>query len=282
MVLLVAMLAMWLGGGWYSAYRISTTPAARAEKARLSLLAEEDLQTEEAARQAKGQARSKKPKVQNVTASLPATARETAKTAATRRGEAAEQARAALFRAIISGYVSKIDAALAAAPREVRDGDAGEEARAWRETLETYHQQEESEARKLAAAQAEEMEAPAQPQAMGAGPEAPAQPQETDTELEAPVQSQETEAEPEAPAPASLSAPMPSRGHIVIDGANVGHFRSSSAVVRMGRHCNFHADSWRQIELVRQYYKAQGFLNVHVNIVAIRTRRLTLCFRVSV
>ena len=120
---------------------------------------------EEAAEQAKGQARPKKSKKKNKAGhaaatgnesneALPAAAPAPPPTAASKPAEsAAERAGAALRGAIASGGLSALEAALAAAPGEVREGGVGAEARAQCDRLLEAQQEAEAEAARLAAAE---------------------------------------------------------------------------------------------------------------------------------
>ena len=67
---------------------------------------------------------------------------------------AAERAEAALRAAIAGGRLSALEAALAAAPREVREGGVGAEARAWCSKLLKAQQEAEREAKQAAAREA--------------------------------------------------------------------------------------------------------------------------------
>ena len=134
--------------------------AARADAAMAALLAEE------AAEQAKAQAPSKKSKKKKKARDAAAAGDEPSEapppaatapppTAAPKpAASAAARAEAALRAAIAGGGLSTLEAALAAAPREVREGGVGVEARARRDRLLEAQQEAEREAKQEAAAAA--------------------------------------------------------------------------------------------------------------------------------
>ena len=143
--------------------------AARADATMNKLLAEE------AAEQAKAQAPSKKSKKKNKKAGRAAAAADEpseappATTTAQPPPAAPEPAASAAQRAAIaSGGLSALEAALAAAPREVREGGVGAEARARRGRLLEAQQEAEREAKQEAAAEAARLAAATQAQEMAA------------------------------------------------------------------------------------------------------------------
>ena len=120
---------------------------------------------EEAAEQAKGQARSKKSKKKNnaghaaaagePSEATPAAALAPSPAATPKRAvSAAEQAEAALRASISGGGLSALQMALVAAPREVREGSVGAEARARCDRLLEAQQEAECEAKQEAAVEA--------------------------------------------------------------------------------------------------------------------------------
>ena len=140
-----------------------TTHAARVARADTAM---EELLAEEAAEQAKGQGRSKKSKKKNKAGRAAAAGDESSKAppaaapaplpaaAPKPAASALARAEASLRAAIAGGGLSALEAALAAAPRGVREGSVGTEARAMCDRLLEAQQEAEREAKQEAAAEA--------------------------------------------------------------------------------------------------------------------------------
>ena len=145
----------------------ATHEAAQAAQAALAAQADAvmaELLAEEEAEQAQEQARSKKSKKkknagQVASGGEASTAPPAAQPDSPPAASATEQAEEALRAAMTSGGLAALEAALAAAPFEVREGGVGAEARARRDQLLEEHEAAERQAKKEAAEEAAELAA---------------------------------------------------------------------------------------------------------------------------